>query len=188
VRAAEPSLPDKVVAVHRSLEAARVPHAFGGALALAYYAEPRATIDIDVNVFVPVAEAPKVLRALSPLGVETDGTPPPGLMADGQCRVMWGHTPLDLFFSYDPFHEAMAGSVRSVPFGEESIPVLSPEHLLACKVVFDRPKDWLDVEQMLLAVDGFDVAEARVWVERILGSEADQLHRLDRVVADVLGL
>ena len=30
------------------------PHAFGGALALAYYAEPAATIDIDLNVFVAV--------------------------------------------------------------------------------------------------------------------------------------
>jgi hypothetical protein len=50
------SLPEKVVAIDRALD--DVPHAFGGALALAYYAEPRATVDIDLNVFVPVADAP----------------------------------------------------------------------------------------------------------------------------------
>ena len=48
---AMPTLPERVVALDGAL--ARFPHAFGGALALAYYAEPRATIDIDLNVFVP---------------------------------------------------------------------------------------------------------------------------------------
>jgi hypothetical protein len=31
-----PSLADKIVAVHRALDAADLPHAFGGALALAW--------------------------------------------------------------------------------------------------------------------------------------------------------
>ena len=42
---------DLIVAVHEHLSAAKVRHAFGGALALAYVAEPRGTVDIDVNVF-----------------------------------------------------------------------------------------------------------------------------------------
>src|SRR5262249_14713784 len=44
------SLPERILAIDRALVA--VPHAFGGALALAYYAEPRATVDIDLNVFL----------------------------------------------------------------------------------------------------------------------------------------
>jgi hypothetical protein len=35
--------------------------------------------------------------------------------------------------------------------GPVQIPILSPEHLIVCKVVFDRPKDWLDVEEMIAA-------------------------------------
>ena len=46
-----PSLPEKVVAIHERLARAKTAHAFGDALALAYYAEPRATGDIDLNVF-----------------------------------------------------------------------------------------------------------------------------------------
>ena len=68
---AELALPDKVVALGRALD--DVPHAFGGALALAYYAEPRATQDIDVNVFVAESQAADVLSVLAPLGVEIDG-------------------------------------------------------------------------------------------------------------------
>ncbi len=50
------TLAKRVLAIDHALSS--IPHAFGGALALAYYAEPRATIDIDLNVFVPVAPAP----------------------------------------------------------------------------------------------------------------------------------
>lgn len=61
----EPGLADKLVAVHRSLDTAAVPHAFGGALALAYCtAEPRATMDLDVNVFVPPTEVDVVASGL----------------------------------------------------------------------------------------------------------------------------
>ena len=36
-----------------------------------------------------------------------------------------------------------------VRFGPVDIPILAPEHLIVCKAVFDRPKDWLDIEEML---------------------------------------
>lgn len=42
---------EKIELVDEALTAAAVPHAFGGALALAYHVEsPRATVDIDLNI------------------------------------------------------------------------------------------------------------------------------------------
>jgi hypothetical protein len=188
----EPALGDKVVAVDRALTKARVPHAFGGALALAYYAEPRATVDIDVNVFVDVGRAARVAAALEPLGVDPAWADDPRLAEAGQIRTWWGRTPVDVFFAYDDFHEAMARDMRSVPFpGPDgipvSIPVLGAEHLVACKVIFDRPKDWLDLEQMLVAVRDFDVTEARRWIERIVGEGDSRLTRFDAAVAEFRG-
>src|SRR5438105_77775 len=46
-----------VIDVHRTLEDADMAHAFGGALALAYVAEPRGTVDVDVNVFTSSTRA-----------------------------------------------------------------------------------------------------------------------------------
>ena len=46
-----------------------------------------------------------------------------------------------------------------MPFGPDTIPILGPEHLVVCKAVFNRPKDWLDIEQVLATVDGFDAAD-----------------------------
>jgi hypothetical protein len=163
-----PSLPEKILAIERALT--DVPHAFGGALALAYHAEPRATIDIDLNVFLPVEEADRVLTPLADLGIDvTDAAA--SAARDGQVRVMWDHTPIDLFFSYDPFHDAAARDALEVPFADERIRVLSAEHLSVCKVIFDRPKDWVDIEAMLTSGTTVDAAEVLRWVGRIAGDD-----------------
>jgi hypothetical protein len=174
-----PSLAERIVAVDGALAA--IPHAFGGALALAYYAEPRGTIDIDLNVFVTADRFGEVATPLAALGVAIDE---PAIAAvvrrDGQVRVFWDDTPLDLFFAYDAFHEAAARDRRSVPFADGTIPILGPEHLVVCKAVFNRPRDWVDVEAMLAADVVLDVAEVLRWVGRIAG---DVDPRYERVAA-----
>ena len=175
-------LAEKVVAIHEGLAAASIPHAIGGALALAYYAEPRTTIDVDVNVFVATKRWPEVRDALAALGVDV-GADEPALERDGQVRLWWDRNPVDLFFSYDPFHEEMKRGVRQVPFAETTIPILSPEHLTVCKAMFDRPKDWLDIEQILVATDPLDLAEIETWLERMVGKGAKRIVELHKILA-----
>jgi hypothetical protein len=160
---------------------AEFPHAFGGALALAYYADPRATVDIDVNIFVPASEYERVATKLAVLGVEADTPQSLELVnRDGQVRVFWDETPIDMFFSYDAFHDAAAAARRTVPFANAAIQVLSPEHLMVCKVVFNRPKDWIDLDAMLAGGVDIDPGEVIRWVTRIVG---DEDARFTRVVA-----
>ncbi|HEY2632075.1 MAG TPA: nucleotidyl transferase AbiEii/AbiGii toxin family protein [Solirubrobacteraceae bacterium] len=177
----EPSLPEKVVAIHERLARAKTAHAFGGALALAYYAEPRATIDIDVNVFVSPSNYATVERDLAEIGVG-DGVSVDIVKRDGQCRLRWGNTPVDLFFAYDDLHQAMRMAIRKEPFGQKTIPVLSPEHLAVCKTIFNRPKDWLDIEQMLVCVEELDDEEIRRWLKRILGSDDPRSARFEEML------
>lgn len=179
----EPSLPEKVVAIDERLSRARIAHAFGGALALAYYAEPRATIDVDVNVFTPPDRHAAVLTALSPLGVDDRGTDPSAVERDGQSRWWWGRTPIDLFFAYDPIHEQMRDAIHTVPFGDDRIPILAPEHLVVCKAVFDRPKDWLDIEQVLVLNERLDHDEIRGWLRRIVGASDRRAERFEKLAA-----
>lgn len=96
------TLVEKVLALSDSLTAAGVPHAFGGAIALAYCTEdPRGTRDVDVNAFVPATE-PETLLAALPAGVAV----PPGtaevIVSQGQVRLWWDDTPVDLFLDYAP--------------------------------------------------------------------------------------
>jgi hypothetical protein len=176
-----PSLPEKVVAIHRALGTAKIPHALGGALALAYYAEPRATVDVDVNVFVPTTRWPGVRDALGPLGVDVE-VDEEALERDGQVRLWWDRNPVDLFFSYDPFHSEMEGAARRVPFDGISIPILAPEHLTVCKAMFDRPKDWLDIEAILIATEPLEIDSIEDWLRRMVGADDERLGKLNELL------
>jgi hypothetical protein len=171
-----------VLAIDQALAASKVPHAIGGAVAYAYYGEPRATIDVDVNVFVPTERWPQVAKALAALGIDVE-VDEAAIVRDGQVRLWWGRIAVDLFFSYDPFHDEMEGAVRRVPFGDVRTPILGPEHLLICKAVFDRPKDWLDIEAMLAFTEPLDLEAIRSWLVRMLGAEDDRLEKLEALVA-----
>ena len=69
-----------------------------------------------------------------------------------------------------------------MPFADSSIPILSPEHLIVCKVVFDRPKDWVDIDAMLDAGGALDVAEILRWVGRIAGDDDPRYARIAAVL------
>jgi hypothetical protein len=127
------NLAERVVALHRALVGRAVPHAFGGAIALAYWTlDPRATNDIDLNVFVPAEQPADALEAL-PDGVDQ----PPGtadvIVREGQIRLWWDETPVDLFFDYAELHREAAAHLRTVPFADTEIPVLGAVELAAFK-------------------------------------------------------
>ena len=179
------ALDEKVLALNQALALARIPHAFGGALALAYYAIPRGTVDIDVNVFVRASEAERVLRTLAPLGVERGNDRTLAEIRErGQVRLRWAHTPVDLFFAYDPLHDRCLERIRTVPFGDAArIPILSAEDLAIFKVIFDRPKDWPDLAEMLYAQGpDFDSRYALEWLRRILTPEDARLTRFEALL------
>jgi hypothetical protein len=171
------TLPERVVALHRALARGRIAHAFGGALALAYWTlEPRGTRDIDVNVFVPVSEAERVLGALPPEVQRPPGTTE-AIARDGQVRLWWDDVPIDLFFDYVPIHAEAADHRQMVPFAGERIPVLGAIELAAFKVMFDRTRDWADIEAMI-AAGTLDTAALRDALATMLPAEDHRFARL----------
>jgi hypothetical protein len=144
----EPPLVEKVILLDQALTEHEIRHAFGGALALAYYTlDPRATADIDVNVSVEAADAQRVFEAL-PRGVEWTEDDVDSVAADEQIRLWWGRNPIDLFFRASSFHDGVAERTRVHPFASTSLPFLDAGDLAVFKALFDRPKDWLDIAAM----------------------------------------
>ena len=188
MRSWEPRLDERVVLVATALSAAKIPFAFGGALALAYHGVPRVTVDIDLNVFVPRRNAERVLRVLKPLGIQAGRSATATLNTDGQCRLRWEPYTLDIFLSVNEFHDSCAERVRSVPFLDETIPILSAEDLVTFKALYDRPKDWLDIEQLLFAQAGtFDVGYVEEWLDRLVGSGDERVAKFASSIARVSG-
>lgn len=164
------NLSELLLSVHDSLEDAGIPHAVGGAIALAYCTlDPRGTRDLDFNVFVGPERAREVFAAL-PDSVEVSGERLERLERDGQVRLRSGITPVDLFLSVLPFHDHVAQHIRQVPFEGRTIPVLSCTALVVFKAMFDRTQDWADIEAMVEA-QSFDVDEASHWLREMLGDD-----------------
>jgi hypothetical protein len=174
------TLAEKLVELHRALAAARLPHAFGGAIALAYLTrDPRGTNDIDVNIFVPAAEAARALAAL-PEGVERPAGTAERIEREGQVRLWWEGTPVDVFFNYAPVHDEAALNRRMVPFEGTKIPVLGPVELAVFKIMFDRTRDWADLDAM--ADRGtLDFAAVRSALRGLIGDDDQRLARLAAV-------
>jgi hypothetical protein len=100
--------------------------------------------------------------------------------------LWWGDNPVDLFFAYDPFHDEMRKQTRRVPFAGITVPILGPEHLAICKAMFDRRKDWMDIEQMLIVGDALDVYEIERWLVRMVGPGDPRLERLEEMKTELL--
>lgn len=171
------NLPDRLIACHEGLAGATIPHAFGGAIALAYATlDPRGTSDIDINVFVPAERCEPALEAL-PEGVDVGARTAEEIARDGQARIWWDRTPIDLFFDYVPIHEQAARNARMVPFAGSEIPVLGPVELAVFKAMFDRTRDWADIEAMVSA-RSLDVEAVR---EGLRAMVPDDDHRFARL-------
>ncbi len=172
------TLQRKLLTLHRALARRQIPHAFGGAIALAYWTlDPRGTSDVDVNVFVPAVDAAQALRAL-PEGIAQPAGTLETIARDAQIRLWWEETPVDLFFDALPVHADAARNRRDVPFENEWIPVLGPIELAVFKAMFDRTRDWADIEAML-CVATLDLDAVRETLRTMLPGDDERFARID---------
>ena len=140
-------------AVLRALDAARIPYALCGGLALMLYQRPRSTVDIDL---VLPADATKALAdAVAPIGFQSHPRPmrfdPPGIEilrfyktdADSSDVLT-----LDCLLTTHPtVVDAWRGRVEA-PFEDGSVPVVSAGGLIALKQLRASPQDLLDIETL----------------------------------------
>jgi len=165
----------KLFAIHDALTAARLAHDFGGAIALAYCTEePRGTRHLDLNIFTDSSRAKTGLAAL-PNGISVSTADIKAVVREGQTRLWWDDTPIDVFFNNHPFHDAVAGGVTWVPLERREIPVLDCASLVVFKALFNRTRDWADIEAVSERSPG-DIDKAAATIEEMLGLD-DAIYR-----------
>jgi hypothetical protein len=176
---------ERVIAIAQVFGRAGIPHSFGGAIALGYYAQARPTYDIDINVYLRVDDAGRALDSLQELGVpEASDDQRARIRRDGQTRLYWDDVPLDLFFWNLEFHASCCSRRRSHALLDHTIDILSPEDLIVCKVAFGRDKDTRDVLQILDSMgEHLELRYVLHWVEVIVGIDAAPARRLTQALA-----
>ena len=142
------SLVDKILHCHQSLFEQNIPHAFGGALALAWCTQhARGTINIDVNIFVNSGQAEEVMNAL-PKTVKHTKTDIKILRKNTQIRLWWESTPIDIFLNSTPYHHQVQNRIQWEKFSGKELPFLCCRDVSVFKAFFNRTKDWADLEEM----------------------------------------
>jgi len=170
---AEPDDPlDAAFRIARALEGRGIAYAIGGALAYGLWAVPRATVDVDVNVFAGEEDLEAVFAILASTGVRFDaGAARAQNERDGMFVGRWGIYRIDVFTpSIDFAWEAERTRVRH-EIGGSSAWFLSAEAIAVFKLLFFRAKDLVDLERLVALRSELDVAYVRRQIVATAGTQ-----------------
>jgi hypothetical protein len=176
---------DAALAVARAFDAGNISYAVGGALAYGVWGIPRATIDIDINVFVDDVDLQLVVDALATLGVSVDlQQAQRDSTTEGMFVARYGPYRLDLFTPSIPFSREAERSRVAVTIEGQVVQFLSAAALAVFKLLFFRPKDIVDLER-LLEVQGekLDASYVRTQLIDMMGDVDPRVTRWDELVA-----
>jgi hypothetical protein len=179
------SLVEVVADLVDALERAGLAYALGGAVAYSAWGEPRATRDVDLNLWLPPERLDAGLAVLEAAGVTIDRATVRQEAAErGMFVGRRGEYRVDVFVPSVPFYdEALRRRVRTRVAGRDTW-VLSAETLAVFKMLFYRPKDLADVGRLLQIQRGrFDAGFVRRALVEMLGADDERIATWDRLVA-----
>jgi len=160
-----------------ALSEAKSDYAILGGIAVDIYAGPRLTLDVDVVLRVPRIAWPRLLDLLASRGFLPASPDKPNRtqtdvleeLRDDSMTALWrGSVRLDLLEADDPLHAEALRQKTSVGAFSREIPIVRAEHLLLTKWIASRPKDLIDVDQILAAQgSSLDLSIVRTWLPAI---------------------
>jgi hypothetical protein len=180
------SLVEVVTSLIDHLEASNIPYAFGGAIALSAWSEPRATTDVDLNLWVIDDELPTAVALLQKAGVSIElDDALRGSRERGMFAAPHGSYRVDVFVPSVPFYdEALTRRLR-VTLADRQTWVLSPESLAVFKMLFFRPKDLVDLARLLeVRQPPVDAGFVRGWLVDMVGPEDARIAKWDELTHD----
>ena len=176
-------------AIADALARGKVPYAIGGAIALGFYAPPRATVDVDVNIFVTEGRGfTKALGILNDSGFVAEGDPAMLLRQareEGQFRGRMEGIRVDVFVSTVPFYKELRRRVRNAVLLGRPMKILAAEDLVVLKLMFYRRKDLADAEAVLRDQGAaFDRRTVRNRLVKLVGEEDERVRAWDELASE----
>lgn len=181
-----PAAPELARHLADILGAAGVPYGIGGALALGVWGFPRATNDVDLDVFVAADALEPVFALLRAGDCEFDADESlASARTRGDFKVWWRGMRVDVFVASIPLYDATRRRIRQAPLEGRPAWFLSPEDLAIFKMLFFRTKDLIDLERLVAFLGpSFDQAHVRGWLVDLVGADDERVQRWDTLVKD----
>lgn len=134
----------------------RVPHAVAGGLAVAAWAEPRATVDIDLVVRPDEEAVAAARRACRAAGLLQTGRQ---IIAFRRLRMLRMLVPpeedeptsVDLLLLHEDLAADVLRRARALPLESRSLPTVSPEDLILLKLLRSSEQDRVDIRAIARA-------------------------------------
>ena len=176
-------------AIADALERRKIPYAIGGAIALGFYAPPRATVDVDVNIFVTGGRAfADAHRVLNDAGFVAEAEPAALLRQvreEGQFRGRLEGIRVDVFVATVPFYKQLKRRVRNAVLLGRPIKILSAEDLVVLKLMFFRRKGLADAEAVLRDQgSALDRSKVRHRLVKLVGERDERVHAWDELISE----
>jgi hypothetical protein len=171
----------------KALEQQGQEYAFGGAIALGFWAEPRSTVDVDLTLFSPPEKPTECVCLLQAIGCEV-AVPQAleSLKEHGFCRAKHGGLRVDVFLPIVPFYQEARKRRARVKLEGQEIQVWSADVLAVFKMMFFRPKDLVDLQRILeVQRDKLDRSWIRAELEELYGRRDPRLSRWDELVEEM---
>lgn len=140
-----------MAALARKLDELEVPYMVIGGHANALWGEPRATLDIDITIWLEESRVAELVDHLAPSFSARVSNPEsfveetrvlPVETADGLAA--------DLIFGLLPFEEQAIGRARTVEVGGQEVRFCTAEDLILLKIVSTRERDRSDIRGVVL--------------------------------------
>lgn len=139
-----------LIAIVAQIESLQIPYTIIGGMANAVWGEPRATLDIDITVWVNDGDIETVLAHLADHFIILPETPADFIR---QTRVLPIETEagvrIDVIFGMLPFEQAAIERSVSRTVAGKPIRFCTAEDLILYKIISDRERDLKDVEGIM---------------------------------------
>lgn len=160
-----------------SLESKQINYAVMGGLAVRALAIPRPTNDVDLTIQCTEVELPNLLRSW-----ESEAIQVPEIYLNGwldrvggmplvklKTRINSDYTvDLDIFLCETPFQQSLLARRIKAEIGDgRSLWVVSPEDLVLLKLIANRPRDLVDVTDLLFIQGQLDESYMQLWAARL---------------------
>ncbi len=179
-----PAAPEVARRLADALEQAEIPYAIGGAIAYGLHAPPRATNDVDLNIFAPLNEIDRIFDALEDGGAAVDRASARRSADErGDFTARVHGMRVDVFVPSIDLSASAAGRIRQGVLLGRPIAVLSAEDLVLFKLLFFRAKDLSDIERLVrFQEERLDRNYIRRWLIELVGADDVRVATWDRLV------